>query len=688
MKAVDANLLELLKKSTQFVVPIYQRVYSWGEPECRQLWDDVVRAGERTDLANHFTGSIVYIEKDQGTTTAAEPDLIIDGQQRVTTVTLLLAALAEHLDTLPEAQREPVNGFAPEKIRGLYLTNVYERGDGFFKLILSKGDRDALKAIVRQAPIPDVESRIPQNYRFLKERVADAQVDVAAICRGLSRLVVVDVKLTRGTDDPQLVFESMNSTGKKLSQADLIRNFVLMDLPPAHQEHMYEDYWFPMEKEFKGSNEKRFDEFVRHYLTLKTGQIPRLGDVYDAFKARAVELQAAGQSRDDLAIDLSKHTEWFVAMALGKEPRPSLARRFAEIDQLRASVVYPFLLRLYSDYDAGTLSEDEFAAILDAVISYVFRRAVCRIPTNSLNKTFASLGNSIDRPNYVESIWGRLLTLPTYKRFPTDDDFEESLRTQDLYNFRRAAYLFRKMENHGRKEEVSTAEYSIEHIMPQNENLSPAWQGALGQDWRSVHERLLHTLGNLTLTGYNPEYSDKPFTDKRDMAGGFKDSPLRLNQGLGQLDTWDATEIKARAQRLATQAVDIWKRPALEDKVLSRYRELFSEKGGFDWTMTHSILEAIPEGNWTSYHHIAEAVGTAAQAVGNHMASCGKCPNPHRVLTWDGRVADNFHWLDPGDDRNPSEILRNEGVRIDDHTADMEQQLVVEDLLALVGDID
>ncbi len=688
MKAVDANLLELLKKSTQFVVPIYQRVYSWGEPECRQLWDDAVRAGERTDLANHFTGSIVYIEKDQGTTTAAEPDLIIDGQQRVATVTLLLAALAEHLDTLPEEQREPVKGFAPEKIRGLYLTNVYETGDSFFKLILSKGDRAALKAIVRRAPLPDVESRIPQNYRFLKERVANSQVDLAAVCRGLSKLVVVDVKLTRGTDDPQLVFESMNSTGKKLSQADLIRNFVLMDLPPAHQEHMYEDYWFPMEKEFKGSNEKRFDEFVRHYLTLKTGQIPRLGDVYDAFKARAVELQAAGQSRDDLAIDLSKHTEWFVAMALGKEPRPSLARRFAEIDQLRASVVYPFLLRLYSDYDAGTLSEDEFAAILDAVISYVFRRAVCRIPTNSLNKTFASLGNSIDRPNYVESIWGRLLTLPTYKRFPTDDDFEESLRTQDLYNFRRAAYLFRKMENHGRKEEVSTAEYSIEHIMPQNENLSPAWQGALGQDWRSVHERLLHTLGNLTLTGYNPEYSDKPFTDKRDMAGGFKDSPLRLNQGLGQLDTWDATEIKARAQRLATQAVDIWKRPALEDKVLSRYRELFSEKGGFDWTMTHSILEAIPEGNWTSYHHIAEAVGTAAQAVGNHMASCGKCPNPHRVLTWDGRVADNFHWLDPGDDRNPSEILRNEGVRIDDHTADMEQQLVVEDLLALVGDID
>lgn len=244
------------------------------------------------------------------------------------------------------------------------------------------------------------------------------------------------------------------------------------------------------------------------------------------------------------------------------------------------------------------------------------------------------------------------------------------------------------MENHGRKEEVSTAEYSIEHIMPQNENLSPAWQSVLGQDWQSVHERLLHTLGNLTLTGYNPEYSDKPFTEKRDMAGGFKDSPLRLNQGLGRLDTWNANEIEARARRLATQAVDIWKRPDLDDEVLSRYRDTAADSGGFDWTVTHSILAAIPEGKWTSYHHIAEAVGTAPQAVGNHLATCGKCPNPHRVLTWDGRVADNFRWQDPNDKRNPSEILRSEGVRIHDNIADKEQQLVVEDLLALVGDID
>jgi uncharacterized protein with ParB-like and HNH nuclease domain/alkylated DNA nucleotide flippase Atl1 len=688
MKAVDTNLLELLKVCNQFVVPIYQRSYSWGESECTQLWDDVIRAGKRTDLANHFTGSIVYIEKDQGTNTSAEPDLIIDGQQRVTTVTLLLAALADHLKTLPNDQQEPFNGFSPQKIRGVYLTNSYETGDAFFKLILSKGDRDALKAIIKESPIPNVQSRIPENFQFLKERLLNAGEDLVTVCRGLSKLFVVDVKLTRGVDDPQLVFESMNSTGKKLSQADLIRNFVLMDLPPSHQEHMYEFFWFPMEKEFKGDNERLFDEFVRHYLTLKTGKIPRLDDIYDAFKVYAHELQSGGKSRDDLVKDLWQHAEWFGAMALGQETRPGLAKLFQEISQLRASVVYPFLLRLYADFAANTLSESEFVELLNGVISYVFRRSICRIPTNSMNNTFASLGNSIDPSNYVESIWGRLLTLTTYKRFPTDDEFIESLRTNDLYNFSRTSYLFRKMENVDRKEEVSIAEYSIEHIMPQNEKLSPQWQAALGSDWQNTHKKFLHTLGNLTLTGYNPELSDSWFVVKRDIEGGFKNSPLRLNQGLGQLETWNTAEIELRAKRLAEKANEIWKRRVLPEEVLEGYRERFKKKEGFDWTLTHSILEAIPAGNWTSYNSLAKAVGTVAQALGNHLASCGQCPNPHKVLTWDGRVSENFEWLDPHDNRKPSEMLQNEGVRIHDQIADREQQLGLDDLLALVGDID
>jgi uncharacterized protein with ParB-like and HNH nuclease domain/alkylated DNA nucleotide flippase Atl1 len=687
VKAVDANLLELLKKSTQFVVPIYQRVYSWGPAECEQLWSDVLRAGRSDDLGAHFTGSIVYVEKGQGTRTSSEPDLIIDGQQRVTTVTLLLSALAARLETLPDDQQEPVDGFSPKKIRGLYLTNEYEEGDRFFKLVLSQADKDALKAIIRQAPVSSsMTSRVLTNYTFLTARLAHPEIDLTTVCLGLKKLIVVDVKLTRGVDNPQLVFEAMNSTGKKLSQADLIRNYVLMDLPPTAQGQLYEDYWFPMESEFKGSDEPRFDEFVRHYLTLKTGSIPRLGDIYDAFKDYAEEMRLSGGTRADLAVDLSTHAQHFVAMALGKEEDRELTRAFAEIEQLRATVVYPFLLRMYADYSCQLITRHEFLGLLTAVISYLFRRAVCRIPTNSLNKTFAGFGSFINPEKYVESAHARFLTLNSYKRFPSDAEFEAALQTEDLYHFQRTPYFFRKMENHGRKEQVSTADYTIEHILPQNENLSAAWRAELGSDWRAVQERYLHTLGNLTLTGYNPEYSDRAFADKRDMEGGFRHSPLRLNQGLGQLTTWNESTITVRAATLAKQAVGIWPMPALPDSVLADYRANLTQASGFDWSLAHDILARLPAGRWTGYYHLAEAIGTSAQAVANHVSRCSTCVAPYRVLTWDGRIAEGFAWTDPNDTRDPQQALEVEGVVFALGMANPEQKLVVEDLLALAED--
>ncbi|QHC64502.1 DUF262 domain-containing protein [Rathayibacter festucae] len=684
MKAVDANLLELLKKADRFVVPIYQRVYSWGEAECGQLWNDIIRAGTRDELSSHFTGSIVYIERGQGTRTSSEPDLLIDGQQRVTTVTLLLAAVAARLDELPEEEREPVAGFAPQKIRGLYLTNQYESGDGFFKLILSQRDKEALKAVIQNAPLPTTTSRVVTNYVYFVDLLRSASSDtIIDVCRGLAKLVVVDVKLTRGTDDPQLVFESMNATGKKLSQADLIRNFVLMDLPPSRQERLYEAYWFPMERQFQGADESRFDEFVRHFLTVQTLAIPRIDEIYDAFKSYASDQERNGTDRDQLVTDLNRHARWFAAMALGAETDPALAKRFRELDQL-ATVAYPFQLRLYSDYTAGVLDSREFVEILDAIIAYLFRRAVCRIPTNSLNKTFATLSSSIDTAHYVESVCSRLLTLPDYRRFPTNEEFEEALKTSDMYHLKRRGYFFREMENHGRKEEVSTAEYTIEHIMPQH--ITRDWQQELGTDWQAVHDRYLHTLGNLTLTGYNPEYSDRPFREKRDMPGGFRDSPLRLNKGLGQLEGWEASSIERRAASLAAQAGRIWAMPALDAPVLARYRERFSDSRRFDWSQAHSMLDALPPGRWTSYNNLAEAVGTGAQAMARHLSGCSQCVNAYRVLTWDGAVADEFRWPDPGDNRDPGDLLRAEGVALAGGRADPEQQISAEELLALIGE--
>ena len=580
LKAVDSKLLALLKVSTQFVVPIYQRVYSWQEPECSQLWSDVLRAGLNEQLGAHFTGSIVYVAKDEGTNTSSEPDLIIDGQQRVTTVTLLLAALAARLEELPKNQREPIDGFSPKKIRNRYLLNDDEEGERQYKLILSQGDKSALISLLQGvSPTPSTATRVISNYQFFQDRLKSPTVDLAAVCRGLDKLVVVDVTLSRNVDNPQLVFEAMNSTGKRLSQADLIRNFVLMDLPPKAQETLYTAHWRPMELEFAGSAESQFDEFVRHFLTVKTGNIPRLGDIYEAFKDYTADSAKAGETRESIVIELRQYARRYCAMALHKEPDAHLRQAFQDLDQIKADVVYPFLLEAYTDYELATLSRDEFAEMVKLVTAYIFRRAVCRIPTNSLNTTFAGLAGLARKDRYVESIKAQFLGMKSYRAFPTDSEFLTALTTSDLYNFRRRSYFLRILENHGRKEHVTIEDYTIEHILPQNENLSVAWQTALGLDWQALQQKHLHTLGNLTLTGYNSEYSDHTFDVKRDMEGGFKDSPLRLNRGLGALTKWDAKEIERRGQRLATEAVSVWARPVLSAEVIAQYQSPRPETG-------------------------------------------------------------------------------------------------------------
>ena len=244
-------------------------------------------------------------------------------------------------------------------------------------------------------------------------------------------------------------------------------------------------------------------------------------------------------------------------------------------------VAFPFLLELYDDHTQGQFPKEDFVRAVRLVESYVFRRAVCAIPTNSLNKTFATFGRVLQKDRYIESIQAHLLTLPSYRRFPGDDEFKRDLASRDLYNFSRWSYWLRRLENHDRKERVPVDEYTIEHILPQNENLSATWRETLGPEWQRVQETWLHTLGNLTLTGYNSEYSDRPFGEKRDMQGGFKESPLRLNEGLGALDTWNETTIQIRAKRLAEQAVQVWAPPVLSSEVLEAYRPKVERPAGY-----------------------------------------------------------------------------------------------------------
>jgi uncharacterized protein with ParB-like and HNH nuclease domain/predicted transport protein len=567
MKATEAKLLEFLKKSPQFLIPIYQRSYSWTERECAQLWADVMSAGRNDKVNAHFVGSIVYVEQGLYQVTSQAPLLVIDGQQRLTTVTLILEALARAV-----GDTEPMDGFSARKLRNYYLLNPEEDGERRFKLLLSQTDKASLIALLGAQPRPaEASLRIEANFELFEKWIAAEKTDLAAICRGITKLIVVDISLNRDSDNPQLIFESLNSTGRKLSQADLIRNYVLMGLEPKLQTRLYEQFWRPMEVEFgQEAYAREFDAFMRHYLTLKTGEIPNVNDVYEAFKTHAMSSNAGGV--EALVKEVRTFASHFCRIALDSETDPGLKDVFHDIRELRVEVAYPFLLELYDDYTRGILLKTDFITATRLVEAYVFRRAVCSIPTNSLNKTFSNFSKSLRKDRYLESVLAAFLTMPSYRRFPPNDEFEREFQTRDLYAFRNRSYWLRRLENHGRKERVPVQDYTIEHIMPQNDKLRAEWQSALGADWQRIQAEWLHRPGNLTLTGYNSEYSDRPFHEKRDMQGGFANSPLNVNKGLGQLETWDEDAIKDRGERLAKTASDVWAEPELPMEILESYR--------------------------------------------------------------------------------------------------------------------
>ena len=579
MKATEARFVEFLEKSPQFVIPIYQRTYSWTERECRQLWNDILRTGSNDAIAAHFVGSIVYIQKGLYQVARQSALLVIDGQQRLTTVMLILEALARRV-----GDGEPLDGFSAKKIRSYYLLNPLEEGERGFKLLLTQTDKQSLLALMQQKPQPAEPSlRITENFTFFEEWVQAAGADLTPLCKGIAKLMIVDIALSRDQDNPQLIFESMNSTGRELSQADLIRNFILMGLDTVQQTRLYEEHWRPMEVAFgQEAYGTHFDSFMRHYLTLKTGgAIPNVRAVYEAFKghARLPEVKAAGV--DALVADIHVYAGYYCAMALDKEPDKDLGAAFQDLRALKVDVAFPFLLELYDDHTQGRIPTEDFVRAVRLVEAYVFRRAVCAIPTNSLNKTFATFGRVLQKDRYIESIQAHLLALSSYRRFPGDEECKREISVRDLYNFPRRSYWLRRLENHGRKERVPVDEYTIEHILPQNENLSATWREALGPEWKRVQETWLHTLGNLTLTGYNAEYSDLPFGEKRDMKGGFKESPLRLNEGLGALDTWNEATIQVRAKQLAERAVEVWAPPALLPEVLETYYPKAERTAGY-----------------------------------------------------------------------------------------------------------
>jgi uncharacterized protein with ParB-like and HNH nuclease domain/predicted transport protein len=556
MKATEVNFLKFLKQPNQFVIPIYQRTYSWTLKQCQQLWQDILRAAE-DEVSGHFIGSVVYIEGGLYQVASVPQLLVIDGQQRLTTLSLLLTAFAKVAEE-SGIQLETTR----KKIESYFLFNNEEDGEDRYKLLLTQGDRETFIRLIEDRELPsDPSKRILENYQYFENQLRK-DADLSSIYRGISKLIIVNISLERDRDNPQLIFESLNSTGLDLSQADLIRNYVLMGLAPKEQEKVYKHYWYPMEQLFdQDAQADLFDRFMRDYLTLKSrsGAIPNIRDVYSSFKTY---VQRQDSSISEIMADVYLYSKHYAKLVLDQESDSEIQQALQDINTLKVDVAYPFLLEVYEDYAQKLLTREDFIRVLRLVESYVFRRAIAGVPTNSMNKTFATLSREIDRNHYLESMELALVRKDAYRRFPNDEEFRQELVVKDIYNFRNRGYLLRKLENFKRpKELVDPENYTIEHIMPQNPKLSAEWQADLGENWKEIQAKYLHTIGNLTLTAYNSEYSDRPFKDKRDMEGGFQVSPLYLNRNLAHLEQWDETAIKDRAAELAFWATQIWPYP-------------------------------------------------------------------------------------------------------------------------------
>lgn len=565
MDAHKGNIYEILNGNKQFLIPVYQRYYSWDIEQCKRLWNDIVEM-QKKGKAGHFVGSIVNIA-EQAMPTGVQKYMIIDGQQRMTTLSLLLLALRDYAIKNPEDTT--INA---RRIDNMLLKNEYESGDERYKLLLTETDRDILMRLVEEKPIPDdTRSKLLDNYKFFAGKIADKELQPAEVYESIGKLQIVNITLDRSVDDAQAIFESLNSTGKELSESDLIRNYVLMGLEPTEQTYVYEHLWRPMELLFLyETQDSVMDRFFRDYLTMKITRIPKQDRVYEEFKL--YHLNCEFSTIRELCQDLLTYAKYYTDMVFKRSSNPALKSLYEDINDLRMEVSYPFLLKVHNDYAEGIISEDDLKLIIRLCISYVFRRSICDIPTNSLNKTFATLKNEIKPDDYVNSIKAFFVMRNDYKEFPDDDKFAAAFVSRDIYTMRSRNFILSHLENYGNKAPIIIENYTIEHIMPQNSSLSPEWQQMLGAKWREVQKTYLHTIGNLTLTAYNPEMSDHPFMVKMDMEGGFKESALRLNAYVVKLNEWNEQTIKERAALLADKAKQIWAYPDMTAAELAPYQ--------------------------------------------------------------------------------------------------------------------
>ena len=580
MKANELPINNFLQSpNVQFVIPVYQRNYDWTTSQCSQLFNDII-AVETEGRGTHFIGSIVFIHEGAYSTSEVKELVIIDGQQRLTTINILYVALFRF------AKENNFENEA-EMLYNMFLVNQYVQNESS-KLKLKQTDINSLafKSILNHTENQfSSYSNVIENFNFFKDLIDFKNFNI--IINGLKRLIFVEISLERDKDDPQRIFESLNSTGLDLSQSDLIRNFILMDLVPKEQNKIFNNIWSPIEENARDLTKQRslVSSYIRDYLTLKSKKIPNKNKVYVEFKKKY-----AGYSDDDFNQELefikllSSHYKKFINP--NTENDPEIRRELQYISRLEINVAYPFLLQVFEDYEKGIIEKPVLIKVLKLIQSFTWRRFIVGLPTNALNKIFMTLYSDIDHEDYYESLAVSLVKKKGSSRFPTNQEIEVSLKEKDLYNIqsKNRNYLFEMLENYNNREYVDTSNESItiEHIFPRNPNED--WQNILsGQELNSFRDKYLNTIGNLTLSGNNGALSNKGFLEKKNMnlndgEQGYLYSRMWLNDYLKSIDVWTTAEYLERQKLINDRFLKIWEYPDVD---LSEF-DIYDEENIFD----------------------------------------------------------------------------------------------------------
>ena len=565
MKASEKKIKDLFSEAkTFFAIPVYQRDYNWQEKHCKQLFEDILSVGKDIDITSHFIGSIVYIH--EGVYGIGEKEFyVIDGQQRMITITLLHIALYHRL-------KESKEEYADE-IYELYLVNKFSKRDIKLKLLPPEENLNILNKILEEnwEELEDYQDRnIVKNYKFFKEIISNySNEEIEYLLAGLDKIIYVDIALEKEKDDPQKIFESLNSTGLDLSQGDLIRNYILMDLEREKQNFVYKNLWLPIENNCKislGNEIKNYvSDFIRDYLTLKNGKIPSKPKVFEEFK------EFYDKNNDEQLEDIKNFSEEYSHIIKpDTEKDKEIRKELENLKVLDQTVINTFLIGVLRDYRENKIVKNEILEILKLLQSYIWRRFITEKPSNALNKIFQGMYLKISKDQkYYKSLEESLLN----QDFPTDDELKEALKTKNVYKDKeKLRYIFKELENYNHNEliDFENEKITIEHIFPQKPNKS--WKEKYSDYELEEMKIFKDTISNLTLTGSNPNLGNKSFLEKRnDDIHGYKNSKIYLNKYLGKLNEWNLSAMEGRFEELFKNIVKIWKRPeSSEDKDIEK----------------------------------------------------------------------------------------------------------------------